>query len=198
MALIILEGPRGVGKTTISQALHGAFMASLLSPVFKMNVWKRMRGTDPIQDQIDAIMNDFWPALTDPSHITIVDRFHTTEYVMTCCLERRDTGAALYDFVLIDRILYAVGAIGINLIANSSILESRIALRKDGRIFDGASLALWQEAMTHSYFRTIYNLLLSDTIKCITKIWAQSLRGETKAITKEEVWDMYQTRLRGE
>jgi len=166
MTLIILEGPRGIGKSTVAYELRNLFMKT----VNDVSVWKVQRGLDPIADQLHAIAYDFNAALSSRNCVVIVDRFHMTELVMTQYYKRRNFADALRDFELVDRLLRLVGAYGFCLTADCDTLAARIGQRADGRGLDMPiedSFALWTEIAKQSHFLTIQNYSIEKTISTI-------------------------------
>lgn len=99
MSFVILEGPNGVGKTTIVNNLSTLGIKTLSSPngtpLAKM-LRPACRGTEPWKDidkQIQfllfsaARLDEYIRVVKDSKELVVADRWWTSTYVYQCCLE---------------------------------------------------------------------------------------------------------------
>lgn len=141
--IIVLEGPRGVGKTTIATLLEGKLVAMGM-PVIR-HKWER--GEFPYVDMAGQIRKDLVPG-----QINIVDRFHLTEYVMGRHLRRNPVKFLHNATMWIDAFLEMRHAIGLVLTASEKVLEKRMADHKPEDMPIPKALTLWRHISLHTYF----------------------------------------------
>lgn len=146
MSIIIVEGPRGVGKTTLSNRIA----ALLATGGAQYHIAKFERPGDPHSAMMRII-----PQLANDTIVHIVDRFHLTEYVMSTYHRRRPSFELLASTMHIDRTLQQYNAIGVILSAPPEVLSDRIAHRNDGRGLEmeaQESEKLWSLARGYTAF----------------------------------------------
>jgi len=119
--LMIIEGPRCSGKTTLAQT----------SIRFGYKNMKVSRGSNPFED-----MTNWIRAISSGNENIIFDRFHLTEFVMG--LQDGRSGANyLYNFTLsVDMMIKHKKWDTIILLPSVEVLEKRLASRNDGRGYD--------------------------------------------------------------
>lgn len=121
MALYIIEGPRGSGKTTIVSRLLSAYGD-------RCTVIKFNRTADPPRFMTEFLAKHYL-ALIDSRSICILDRFHLTEFVMRS-LDKKVSKEILYETThMIDTMLQYCGAITYVLEAPPIARKHRISKR---------------------------------------------------------------------
>lgn len=122
MAIIIIEGRRGVGKTTMCSELHG----KLTSMGIDARLWKSERTDNPTLDMAHSIAE----MILEPDVVFILDRFHLTEFVLSAELGRRKLGALINDTFYISRILRNQRALVFLLTAADEDVTLRLSERR--------------------------------------------------------------------
>lgn len=147
MAILIIDGMRGSGKTTMCQKLLERFhQDGLDAVVFK---GERIEGVSPHEGMILQI-EEFDK---NPGRIFILDRFHLTEYVMSTYLQRIELGPLLMQTKKLDVALFARGAKCVLLDASYDTIDLRMSAREGTRKLDMPVLNaknLWAEAQALS------------------------------------------------
>lgn len=172
MMIVILEGPRGTGKTTLCLELVSRLQALGLPA----ELHKGQRIGDPIEGMISTIREKF-----TEDKIWIVDRFHLTEWVMSIHLERRDFVELTKDIRCIDIYLHQAGALGVILDAPDVVIADRVVRRNDGRGFEmplERSRKLWEAAAALSGFMSVcindidqFETVMHDLIGLVRSRW---------------------------
>lgn len=170
--IVILEGPRGTGKTTLCSEL----VNRLKEVGLPAELHKGQRVGDPIEGMISTIHEKF-----TEDKIWIVDRFHLTEWVMSIHLERRDFVELTRDIRCIDIHLQQVGALGVILDAPDTVIADRVTRRNDGRGFEmplERSRKLWEAAAALSGFMNIavndtdqFETVMNDLVGLVRSRW---------------------------
>lgn len=150
--LLIIEGMRGSGKTTLcQQLLDDCLKAGLKAEKFK---GERSDTESPFDGMLKAIKQfDL-----NPDTVFILDRFHLTEYVMSTYLQRVETITLLTQIKTLDAYLSARSAKCVILDASYDTIDNRMSLRDERRKLDMPVLNaknLWLEAKALSRIATI-------------------------------------------
>ena len=147
--IVILEGPRGTGKTTLCAEL----VRRLNDDGLPAEVHKGQRVGDPIEGMLSTLSEKF-----STDRIWVVDRFHLTEWVMSIHLQRRDFVELTRDIRHIDTLLDQAWALGFILEAPDVVLLDRIQQRNDGRGMEmplSESRKLWDAASKLTQFMSV-------------------------------------------
>lgn len=154
----IIEGPRAVGKTALTEALE----------LYGFTRAKFTRGTNPTKDMVSSIL-----AMSQTDLNYVVDRFHLTELVMRMHDRKVNTKQVLYDTEIIHGLLRQIEANVIILDAPTAVLATRVKTRADGRGFEmhpELSQVLWGFASDVFDVPTMQNVSLEDQTKIIARV----------------------------
>lgn len=167
MPIIILDGPRGAGKSKVAINL----IAHLKSEKKKVRAFKRLRPIDPFREMEQSITK--FQIESDVYHVC--DRFSLTELIFSSYHKRVPQAELeahiwhIHDMLAIAKAKYYV------LLASVNTLDKRIKQRDDGKTWDmpqSMVLGYWQNAVQQSHensrlkIATIWNEdgFLQDTI----------------------------------
>jgi hypothetical protein len=164
--VIIIEGPDGVGKTTLCDALAQRFLGSCT--IVHSVHYGPPPGDEPTAlyywDEVDNILG---LAKSGP---VIVDRFHVGEMVYGPIL-RGDAGMSLDEACVIDMRLQAIGAMMCHCRLSSTDLSSRL-LSRDGGLPDSASgAALGHSEAVRAAFFGMTNGVLPSSWEQLDMTW---------------------------
>ena len=157
--IIIFEGPRGAGKTTLAKATVDAIIKRGKAARYV----KFQRGDKPFSDmkhQIRDLLEHDWET-------TVIDRFHLTEFVMRMYDHKVLANQLYKDTQKIDDLLFKIPVIRTVIVTRDESLRlERIIRRNDGRSEEmpsSTSQFLWQSAVTGFCIdHTIINNTQSD------------------------------------
>jgi len=139
--IVIFEGPRLVGKTTIIAKLNEVLSAWGL-PV---ETWKDTRGEDPVQD-MNAILDE---GFFTEDKIWLLDRFHMSEWVISKATRRDAYPGSEWAFYqanlqAIDERLAGMNALIILITSSPWFVDQRATLTgKKDPIGDGQKAQYW-------------------------------------------------------
>lgn len=158
--MIVVEGPRGSGKTTLVAQLVPALQAAGVNAIARKESRTAVPPTHAMLELIDMV-------LETPDTLFVFDRFHLTELVMSFMLHRRPIRDLVGETVMIDSALDALAAHRVLLLANPEILDQRVQQRADGRGHDispSAGYMAYCQAATRTSPRTewLWNETPSD------------------------------------
>lgn len=125
--ILIVEGPRGSGKSTLCGQL-----AAFKIPGMQMELCKFDRTDDPHGHMSD----EFTKQGADRSTIYIWDRALVTEYIMSLHTGRRLANEVMMSTAALFALLYASHSLILHISIDSKELERRFNGRNDGREFD--------------------------------------------------------------
>lgn len=123
--IVIIEGQRGTGKSTIAKKLNDVLEFHGVSS----RIMKFTRGDNPHRDMRKQIID---MSLDPTSEIFIVDRFHLTEWVMRVVDGQPGEKLAI-EATKIAKILHDVSAMTFILSCDKPIRKERLQKRNDGR-----------------------------------------------------------------
>lgn len=150
--IAVFEGPRGVGKTSMIKSIVNRLeLLDVPNEVFKAE-----RGKDPITDMLETV--EEFKRKND--RIWLVDRFHLTEFVMSCATRNADFVPMWKVTEDIDGRLLRANAKLYLLDASLETLAARIESRGDGRGHEMAPLTSeywWDLASILSFATRIRN-----------------------------------------
>lgn len=123
--IVIIDGPRGSGKSLMCEALRMEF----INTPIRVEKFKSTRPDDPFEEMIQAI-NSF---SFNHDRLFIVDRFHLTEYVFSVYHNRVPLSKLINQTIHISRKLERASAIRVVLMASPEVLAERLKNRPEGR-----------------------------------------------------------------
>ncbi len=145
--ILIIEGMRGSGKTTL--------VSEIVKRLIKQEVnavqWKAERANTG--SPFEGMMTSIREFDADPFKVFILDRFHLSEYVYSTYLQRVPLKDLLTTTKILDSHLSARHAKCVILDATYDTIDSRMALREEKRKLDMPVLNaknLWEEAQAIS------------------------------------------------
>lgn len=176
--IIVLEGPRGVGKTTIAHNL----VPVLTNLGFKPTIAKFTRGEDPTADMQFTIRKLVADSHGPGSPATIIDRFHLTEFVMRTADDSVPRSKLALDMVSLSYQLEHAGAWVFVLNADESVREERVKQRDDGRGDEPVDVIdTWRFLTTFligpSSHRLFSNVFFVDTFKVSPSVVVAEMMG---------------------
>lgn len=139
--IVILDGPRGVGKSTMAQELVARVKSQGHSAVYFK---KEIR--DPADEYTNMMRHlDMFVQLAE--EVVAVDRFVVTEWVLSSYHDRTPAAQLLTDCINVAERLRALKAVSVVLYATEQTLTERLETRGT-RQWDmhPSSLALWRTA----------------------------------------------------
>lgn len=168
--VLIVDGPRSAGKTTVINCVHERFVGDDQLNVY---VHKTGRPAEDLWEGINQTLTDWYYASHD--HVVLVDRFHLTELVYSTAYARVDDFDLWSKFLAFDarfrsfgpRIRYTV------LMASPDEMRFRTATRPepDKRELDmDPTMAwyLWTMAVSRSQIATMrMNATTVDSERCV-------------------------------
>lgn len=159
--IVIVDGPRGAGKTTTAQHIVSSLAAMKINATYFK---KGLRAEDEYQNMVDHILM----FARMPEHVVVVDRFIATEFVMSTAHNRVPARTLVTWVSLINSMLKDVKALHYILLPDVAILDSRLAQRER----EGVTRTWDMRAeLVHPLWRTAYglidnaNLIKNETIK---------------------------------
>ncbi len=142
--IILFEGARCTGKTTLSRRL----VANLKEAGFPAEWWKAERGEDPFDDMMRSLHSDF----EERNKLWVLDRFHLTEYVNSLAGRRADNQEELWKKTArIDRLLSKGDVFLVFMMSSSAVRQKR--LKEEGReepVVPTYMNALWVDTVRRS------------------------------------------------
>lgn len=157
--IVILEGPRGTGKT----ALAKAFIQPLSELGYTPTIFKSERGLDPYSDMRETLARLQVETASNPNKAVIIDRFHLTEFVMRIADGTVKRGKLIHDMVDIAYILEHLQAWVVVLSTVEMERERRVSERNDGRGDEApAVMDAWDYA--HCFLRDSENLITFNNV----------------------------------
>ena len=147
--LVILDGPRCSGKSTIGQALVEELQRrQIQAEYFKKGV------PDPVDEASNMAIHleRWWDRVNDAVDVVVVDRFVATELVMALATGRTPPERAIpYCIETARRTMVAHHAINRVLLPPFKVLDERMQTRPEGRRWDiepRRVIPLWTLALT--------------------------------------------------
>lgn len=122
--IVIIEGPRGSGKTTIAKAVVEALSERGLQAKY----WKADRNSAPPQA---GMMHTILLMSQQPETVWVLDRFLLTEIVMSACLRRTRIDALQSMFADLNSRLRNADALTFIINSHFTNLNQRLAARED-------------------------------------------------------------------
>lgn len=181
MSVLIVEGRRGVGKTTFITSL-----AKRMDGECQIVLFKSARTAHPTIDMISTI-NEM---ASRQDELFILDRFHLTEFVLSAQLQRRPFGQLVSDTMYISSQLVNLQAIVVNMTAADETVKRRLAERSDGRQhseFDDVrqEVAVWNMAFkAFPAFRTLHLSGGQGRLETTVDFTARVLLGHSQWVLK--------------
>jgi len=182
--IVVIEGARGVGKTTLAKALTFALNAyRVFDPRLPSARYEKFTRTpqphDDMHRQINEMMAD--------GRIHVVDRFHITEFVMEWW-RALNRGEDLFSRLDADRVeimqqLVSVGALIYVLTAGTREICERIARRRDLSRRDGIDIFVIS-AFDYTAFRDNVPLIRNNTRRDMIVNILRIMRDIRKELTK--------------
>ena len=134
MTLIVVDGPRGVGKTTMTTQLVEELKGSI-----DIELFKSQRPVDPITQMHQAI-NMF---SENPKKVFVCDRFSLTEWVMSTALNRVEPRRLRRTISIIEERLFDLNTHYFVMMAPIDVLDERLREREAGRGWDVPKDVVW-------------------------------------------------------
>ena len=128
MTIVIVDGPRGSGKTSLLDAVE----SELGKRGQEYSRFKHERGSDPFADMVHALA-DF---TSQPDIVWLCDRFLLTEYVFSIWKNRMPITTLVNKSIHISNLIAMVDAVHLVLMADPEVIEERLADRPEERKWD--------------------------------------------------------------
>lgn len=152
--IVIIDGPRGVGKTTTIKLVENLLREEGL----KVAVFKAERGDDPWLDMRSTVAE---LVANHEYDVFLIDRFHFTEAVMRIADGTENPTEMRTMVHLISDHLSTAGAMTILMNADNGALVQRVSSRADGRGDENPNAYTeWQKAIKFglTYCPDVYEL----------------------------------------
>lgn len=184
--IVIIEGPRGCGKTTVATKVT----QTLVDMGFNAEYVKiHVRGEDPTKDQFMCIVD--WSRQADK--IFVVDRFHLTELVYRMYDGKVEINRIKREMTLVANVLAELGSLVFFLYVPGPVRDRRVAARNDGRGQDIVSAdadELWQFAEDQFFFTakvSNYDENVGNAVRKIVMMVAHSFENQQVENAKEKL-----------
>lgn len=141
--IVIIDGPRGAGKTTLAEYIRDQATHIGLNAYIAKNA----RPEDPLEFMLERIREG------RGNHILILDRFHWTEWVMSCWHKREAVETLDAWCKTVEVHLTMTPTVGFILQASTAMLAERIAMRNDDRGYEmplNHAVRIWEAALERS------------------------------------------------
>jgi len=185
-AMVIVEGPRGVGKTTALDLVERYLIQARQEPVR----FKAERGEDPTTDMLETIMRIVNASYHFPTRVLLVDRFHITELALRLADETRSTKELVRDTSIIQQILISEKFPTFLLYCQEEERQRRVSLRDDGRPdLTPTQQSIWQAVVGSNLRAAITNhyVDLIDVTAISPRLTAKTLMYRMRAAVELKI-----------
>jgi GTPase SAR1 family protein len=163
--LVILDGPKGAGKSTIAQRLVHHLNENNIPAIYHKH----------LRDPLNEFNNMFKLIVADSEVVTVVDRFVWTEWVMGIYLDRDPAKELTRKCIMLDKLIRYRNFPHILLLPTNDILKARIEAREEEsrRKMDMSwdlVQPLWNAAYGQSNMAKIPNITEEDQTRIINYI----------------------------
>lgn len=141
--IVLFEGPRCSGKSTISQDL----VSHLKVDGFPAEWWKAERGEDPFADMMATVHGEF----SDNTKLWVADRFHLSEYVNSRASNRGEREELSAQMHHVDRLLLSRDSIIVYPVVSSEMRMARMKAEAKAEPLSATLMEVaWAQVMLRS------------------------------------------------